>query len=75
MHKKFRELGGGRFTDRQMSNKLQTLKKRFKRWMDLQKYTGLGRDKTTGGVAADQELLEAIDDTENALDNQVLPFR
>ena len=43
--------------------------------MDLQKHTGLGRDKTTGGVAADQELLEAIDDTENALDNQVLPFR
>ena len=36
VHKKFRELGG-RFSDKQMTNKLQTLKKRFKRWMDLQK--------------------------------------
>ncbi|KAG2623988.1 hypothetical protein PVAP13_3KG094827 [Panicum virgatum] len=29
VHKKFRELGGGRFTDKQMTNKLQTLKKKI----------------------------------------------
>jgi len=75
VERKFKELGGRPFTRRQMSNKLQTLKKSFTRWKALQKHTGLGRNKTTSGVEAKEELLEAEYGTENAPDTEVIPHR
>jgi len=50
-------------------------KKSFTRWKALQKHTGLGRNKTTGGVEAEEELLEAEYGTENAPDTEVIPHR
>ena len=75
VERKFKELGGRPFTRRQMSNKPQTLKKSFTRWKALQKHTGLGRNKTTGGIEAEEELLEAEYGTENAPDTEVIPHR
>ena len=47
----------------------------FTRWKALQKHTGLGCNKTTGGVEAEEELLEAEYGTENAPDTEVIPHR
>jgi len=46
----------------------------FTRWKALQKHTGLGHNKTTGGVEA-EELLEAEYGNENAPDTEVIPHR
>lgn len=73
VERKFKELGSQKFTRRQMSNKLQTLKKSFKRWKDLQRHTGLGRNKSTGGVEAEDEVLEDEYGTENAPDTEDAP--
>jgi len=47
----------------------------FTRWKALQKHTSLGCNKTTGGVEAEEELLEAEYGTENAPDTEVIPHR
>ena len=74
VQRSFKEHGGGRFTPGQMSNKLRTLKKRFMAWKALQMRSGLGRNKTTGGVEAEEELLEAEDGTEDAIETEVRPL-
>ncbi|RLM85294.1 hypothetical protein C2845_PM04G17180 [Panicum miliaceum] len=52
------ETAGTIFTAKQMSNKLQTLKKRYNAWKELQNSSGLGRNKTKGAVEADAEWWE-----------------
>ena len=42
----------------QLQTKLNNLKKKYREWKDLQKRTGLGRDKRTGGTAATDEWLQ-----------------
>jgi len=49
----FKQVVGARFSNKQMSNKLQSLKKRYQAWNDLQNSSGLGRNKATGGAEAD----------------------
>jgi len=51
------------------------LKKRFMAWKALQMRSGLGRNKTTGAIEAEEELLEAEYGTENAPDTEVIPHR
>ena len=74
VQRSFKEHGGGRFTPGQMSNKLRTLKKRFMAWKALQMRSGLGRNKTTGAIEAEEELLEAEDGTEDAIETEVRPL-
>jgi len=73
VQRSFKEHGGGRFTPGQMSNKLRTLKKRFMAWKALQMRSGLGRNKTTGAIEAEEELLEAEDGTEDAIETEDTP--
>ena len=42
----------------QLQTKLNNLKKKYREWKDLQKRTGLGRDKRTGGIATTDEWLQ-----------------
>ena len=47
VQRSFKELAGARYTNMQMSNKLQALKKRYRAWKDLHNTSGPGRNKST----------------------------
>ncbi|RLN42770.1 hypothetical protein C2845_PM01G19170 [Panicum miliaceum] len=55
------------FTNRQMSNKLQGLKLRYNNWMNLQNSSGLGRNKTTGCVEAEDEWFQPTDGSQDGI--------
>ncbi|RLN07395.1 hypothetical protein C2845_PM11G06450 [Panicum miliaceum] len=67
----FREKYGPMFTNRQMSNKLQGLKLRYNNWMNLQNSSGLGRNKTTGGVEVEDEWFQPTDSNQGCSEPDV----
>nr|CAB3480352.1 unnamed protein product [Digitaria exilis] len=53
IYPKFEQQTGLHYGHKQVQNKLGTLKRAYKTWKELQNSSGLGRDRNTGGVAAD----------------------
>jgi len=43
------------YTHKQVTNKFDALKRKYKEWHDAQSASGLGRDTATGGIAAEPE--------------------
>ena len=43
------------YTHKQVTNKFDALKQKYKEWHDAQSPSGLGRDTATGGIAAEPE--------------------
>lgn len=53
IYPKFEQQTGLHYGHKQVQNKLGTLKRAYQTWKELQNSSGLGRDRNTGGVAAD----------------------
>lgn len=51
---------------KQVNNKLGTLKATYYAWKEGQNASGLGRDKTTGGIEADLDWFGTQDETQPA---------
>ena len=62
------------WSERQARNKLNALKDKFNIWKELQNCTGLGRDPSTGGAAADEEWWPSQDGTQPATQDEVIPL-
>jgi hypothetical protein len=75
MYRSFTETAGTIFTAKQMPNKLQTLKKRYNAWKELQNSSGLGRNKTTGAVEADAEWWETHNGSQDGSEPEVTSVR
>jgi hypothetical protein len=71
----FKQVVGARFSNKQMSNKLQSLKKRYQAWNDLQNSSGLGRNKATGGAEADARWWDEQQTRQDAREVEVSPVR
>ncbi|RLN07243.1 hypothetical protein C2845_PM11G16360 [Panicum miliaceum] len=56
---------GPMFTNRQMRNKLRGLKLRYNNCLNLQNSSGLGRNKTTSGVEAEDEWFQPTDGSQD----------
>uniref|UniRef100_K3YD37 Myb/SANT-like domain-containing protein n=1 Tax=Setaria italica TaxID=4555 RepID=K3YD37_SETIT len=53
VYRNFKQQTGLSYDSKHMQNKLNTMRRSYMHWRDLQVHTGIGRDKNTGGVAAD----------------------
>ncbi|XP_034586677.1 uncharacterized protein [Setaria viridis] len=53
VYRSFNQQIGMNLGNKQLQNKLNALRRAFLSWRDSQIQSGLGRDKQTGGVAAD----------------------
>ena len=62
----YRELSnsGFSYTNRQVNNKLGSLKDKFNTWKTLNNHTGLGRDPSTGRVVGDDDWFDSNEDTQ-----------
>ena len=54
----FRRITGLDYDERKLQNKLHHLRGHYFKWMKLQRQSGLGRDKSTGGVTAHPSFWE-----------------
>lgn len=52
---------GNRFDKKQVQNKLSSLRQKYNNWLQLQNQSGLGRDRSTGGISADDSYWEHTD--------------
>ena len=50
--------------NRQVSNKLGSLKDKFNTWKSLNNHTGLERDPSTGHVVGDDDWFDSNEDTQ-----------
>jgi hypothetical protein len=62
VYAKFRQLTGLHWDNKQLHNKLSQMRLSYSKWRDLQNRTGLGRNKETGGVAADDSYWQDYDE-------------
>jgi hypothetical protein len=46
------------YTHKQVTNKFDSLKRKYRDWQDAQSGSGLGRDPATGGIAAEPDYWE-----------------
>lgn len=58
LYRDFKQRTGLIYDSKQLQNKLAQLRRMYTHWRDLQAKTGLGRDRNTGGVAADDSYWE-----------------
>ncbi|KAJ1287256.1 hypothetical protein BS78_03G417000 [Paspalum vaginatum] len=63
VYSNFKQQTGQTFDSKQMQNKLAGMRRGYIQWRDLQNQTGLGRDKHTDGVAADDSFWETEQET------------
>lgn len=59
LYRKFRQRTGHIYDNKQLHNKLSQMQRTYMHWRELQQQAGLGRDKNTGGVAADDSYWES----------------
>jgi len=71
MQHSFKELAGARYTNKQMSNKLQALKKRYRAWKDLHNTSGPGCNKSTCGVDSDADWWDEQQTQQDAIETEV----
>ena len=72
VYRNFKQQTGKKLDTKQLQNKLGGLKRSYIQWRDLQNQTGLGRDKHTGGVTADDSYWaneEGVNDEEGVSDS------
>ncbi|RLN17465.1 hypothetical protein C2845_PM02G02670 [Panicum miliaceum] len=75
MYRSFIETAGTIFTAKQMSNKLQTFKKRYNAWKELQNSSGLRRNKTMGAIEADAEWWETHNSSQDSSESEAVEPR
>ncbi|TVU36552.1 hypothetical protein EJB05_18490, partial [Eragrostis curvula] len=70
IHKGLQGAFPGKYDQRQASNKLGSMKRAYHRWLKLQKQSGLGHNRNTGGVSADESFWEEHEEHDEHEDNE-----